>query len=85
MVVHLYIISKWLSEKKHEPSTYIYIYINILHIVVWWKFWQKHHCLPNIEPANQSSICQDTSGGLVWTHINENGTLWLSRYFEINS
>ena len=52
-------------------------------IVVWWKWWQKYHCLPNIEPANQGTLHQDTSAGLVRTHINENGTLWLSRYFFI--
>ena len=50
-------------------------------IVVWWKQRQKHHCLPNIKPANQSALCQDTSGGLVRSHIDENGTLRLFRYF----
>ena len=87
IIINLLYLRKFIySSKSFEPimikNISVYkIIVYYVWIVVWWKQRQKHHCLPNIKPANQSALCQDTSGGLVRSHIDENGTLRLFRYF----
>ena len=87
IIINLLYLRKFIySSKSFEPiiikNISVYkIIVYYVWIVVWWKQRQKHHCLPNIEPAKNSALCQDTSGGLVRSHINENGTLRLFRYF----
>ena len=87
IIINLLYLRKFIySSKGYEPiiikNISVYeIIVYYVWIVVWWKQRQKHHCLPNIEPAKKSALCQDTSGGLVRSHINENGTLRLFRYF----
>ena len=63
----------------------VILYFYDVWIVFWRKLWQKHYCLPKPELADQNALHTDTARGLGRTHINENGTLRLSRYFEIKS
>ena len=47
---------------------------------VCWKLRQRQHCLPQVKPANPSSVYQTEANSVVPSHITEDGTLWMFRY-----